>query len=213
MIKGVLENFQMLRWKNTHKATNPKLISMAGIYLKAKNPWVPKDMSRCQTSFLRDVQVSASFQIYVCITKWNRNVLEKKQHREKLDSCVPEQQAARLRGVQRWRKGDQRNREKYCQASNRCTVLQLQKGTVKQSNGDSEKSGQQWGSGKAEGDQECSEILLWHKRSKQGWVQEPGTGRKRKTAPDPVRFSSTSHTPRGTDWKWQIIWFVLAGSA
>lgn len=93
-----------------HKATNPKLISRAWIYHKVKNSWVPRDMSRCQTSFLRDVQASPSFQIYVCIIKSNRKVLEEKQHREELDSLCAGASGSQTKGVQRWRKGNRRNR-------------------------------------------------------------------------------------------------------
>lgn len=76
-------------------------------------------------------------------------------------ACVLEQQAARLREWKRWRKGDQRNQEQYYQASTTGTILELQKGPIKQSNRICEMSGQQGGRGKAEGEEECSEMLLW----------------------------------------------------
>lgn len=84
----------MLRQKNIHKATNPKLMSMAWIDHKVKNPLLPEDMPRCQTSFLRDVQMSEFLVSNICPHhKIKQNNIEKS-----LLACVLEQQAARLLG-------------------------------------------------------------------------------------------------------------------
>lgn len=56
---------------------------------------------------------------------------------------VLEQQAASLREYQRWSKGDQRNREMCHQASRTGTILEFQKEPVKESNGNSKRSGSQ----------------------------------------------------------------------